>query len=66
MIHYKVCVSKGVCEAYDNDFYLGGVYASKASEEELLKMAEKTVLEHKEKMKELIQKYLKEAKDENR
>ena len=61
MIHYKVCVSKGVCEAYNGDFYLGGVYAPNASEEELLKMAEVTVMEHKEKMKELIEKYLKEV-----
>lgn len=61
MIHYKVCVSKGICEAYDDGLYLGGVYAPNATEEELLQMAETTVLEHKEKMQELIEKYLKEA-----
>ena len=55
MIHYRVCVYEGVCEVYDDGIFIGGVYAPRCSEEELLKMAEVISEEHKETTKQIIQ-----------
>jgi len=57
MIHYEVCMSKGFCRVYDGSIQLGAVYSPKATEEELIKMTETIVKEHKENMRKLIEKF---------
>jgi len=54
MIHYRVCVCEGLCEVYDDGIFIGGVYAPRCFEEELLKMAEVIAEEHKKTIQNLI------------